>query len=149
MAAAASGLIYVFDENFGRMMDLLRGARAPSHGSMKSLSDLGIPAGALDPALLSTLGQHGGCVLLTRDGSMLNPVVQRGAWKSAGVTLFLLGGAWGQLALGELARRFLFLWPHIVRHAENSSPGAAWRVSPGIPGAGANAFRLVTGKHAE
>lgn len=126
---------------------MLRAARAEAHKSLSDLKELGIPAGTLDPELLARLGKRGQCVLVTRDGSMLEPTIQRGVWREAEVTLFLLGKRWGLLPISELSRRMLFLWPALVSQAAASAPGAAWRVSPTIPGVPANAFRLVTGKH--
>jgi hypothetical protein len=114
---------------------------------LHSLEEIGIPKGALDPAILNTLGQRGPHALVTRDGSMLDPLIQRGAWRDAGVTLFMLGKGWGKLPLSELSRRLLFLWPDLVAQAEATPPGPAWRVSPTIPAAASSAFRLVTGRH--
>jgi hypothetical protein len=148
MADAKGGLTFVIDENSGSMPSLLRASRAMAHDRLSTLQELGIPAGTLDPFLLRKLGERGGCALVTRDGRMLEPVAQREAWREAQVTLFLLGGRWGKLLLGDLARRFIFLWPALVAQAEASAFGAAWRVSPTIPEAPANAFRLVTGRHA-
>ncbi len=149
MADAKSGLTYVLDENWAGIPALLQQARATACDRVTNLEALGIPPGALDPAVLHGVGGLLHPVLLTRDGSMLGPVVQRGAWKEAGVTPFMFGKAWGQLPLGELARRMIYLWPSVVQQAEASAPGTAWRVNPTIPSAPANAFRLVVGKHAQ
>lgn len=148
MADIEGRLTFVLDENSGGLLTLLRQARAVAHDSLTDLRELGIPAGTLDPDLLFKLGKHSRPVLLTRDGSMLEPIIQRGAWREAGVMLFLMGKAWGKLPLAELTRRMMFLWPSLVAQAEASAPGAAWRVSPSIPSAPSNAFRLVTGRHA-
>ena len=147
MAHAPSGLTFVLDENLGTIPTLLRQARAVSSGTIRTLPELGIPPGTSDPAVLHSIGTLKRPVLLTRDGSMLGPVVQREAWRTAGVTLFLFGGRWGTLPLGELARRLLYLWPSIVDCAEASAPGAAWRVAVKIPSIPATTFRLVTGQH--
>ena len=148
MALAESRLIFVLDENAGRLPELLRASRALAHERVTTLLELGIPAGMPDPALLQVLGEQGGCALVTRDGRMLEPVVQRKAWAAACVTLFLLGGRWGNFPLGDLTRRLLFLWPAIVAQAEASAFGAAWRVSPSVPEIPAKTFRLVSGRHA-
>lgn len=147
MANARSGLTFVIDENSGGLLKVMRMARVVQHESLTDLQELGIPAGALDPSLLMELGRRGQHVLLTRDGSMLDPFIQRGAWRASGVTLFLLSKRWGMLSLSELTRRTLFLWPDLVAQAAASAPGAAWRVSPTIPAIHTNAFRLVTGRH--
>ena len=147
MANAESRLTFVLDENSGSLPGLLRASRALPHDRVTTLHELGVPIGTLDPAMLRKLGEQGGCALVTRDGRMLDPIVQREAWRAAGVTLFLLGGRWGTFPLGELARRLLFLWPAIVAQAEASSFGAAWRVAPAVPNTPANTFRLVTGRH--
>jgi hypothetical protein len=148
MADAQSSLTFVLDENSGSLPGLLRAMRALAHDRVTTLEQLGIPACTLDPAVLRGLGERGGCALVTRDGRMLEPVAQREAWRAAHVTLFLLGGRWGSLPLGEMTRRFVFLWPAIVAHANASAFGAAWRVNPSLPEAPARAFRLVTGRHA-
>lgn len=148
MAGSESGLTFVLDENSGSLPELLRASRAVACDRTTTLQELGIPAGTLDPTLLRDLGARGGCALITRDGRMLEPVVQREAWREARVTLFLLGGRWGKLPLRELARRFLFLWPAIVAQAEASAFGAAWRVAPSVPNPLASVFRLVRGRHA-
>jgi hypothetical protein len=147
MACAKGSLTFVLDENSGGLLTVMRMARVVRHESLTNLPELGIAAGTLDPLLLTQLGVLGRHVLLTRDGSMLDPIIQRGAWRSAGVTLFLLGKRWGTLPLSELTRRMLFLWPDLVALAEASVAGTAWRVSPTIPTVPSNAFRLVTGRH--
>jgi hypothetical protein len=147
MVGAQGGLTFVLDENSGGLLRVMRMARVVRHESLTDLQELGIATGTLDPQLLAQLGGLGLHVLLTRDGSMLDPIIQRGAWRKAGVTLFLLGKRWGMLPLSELTRRMLFLWPALVAQAEASAPGAAWRVSPTIPTVQSNAFRLVTGMH--
>lgn len=147
MADAQGSLTFVLDENSGGLLKVMRMARVVRHESLTNLQELGIAAGTLDPQLLTKLGALGRHVLLTRDGSMLDPIIQRGAWRDAGVTLFLLGKRWGVLPLSELTRRMLFLWPDLVAQAEASVAGAAWRVSPTIPTVPSNAFRLVTGRH--
>ena len=144
MAHSPSGLIYVLDENFGNMATLLRQSRAAESGSVRTLPELGIERGTLDPDVLRGVGQSASRVLLTRDGRMLGPAVQREAWRTAGITLFMFGRQWGTLPLGELARRMVFLWPAIVEQAGASAAGAAWRVSHSIPSAPASTFRLVT-----
>jgi hypothetical protein len=149
MADAASGLRFVLDENSGSLPTLLRQSCAAAHERVTTLDELGIEAGTLDPELLRKLGTHGRCVLVTRDGKMLEPVEQREVWQTAGVTLFLLGQRWGTLPLGDLARRFLFIWPALVDQAYASAPGAAWRVAPSMPSIPTNAFRLVSGRHAD
>ncbi|MFZ6761297.1 PIN-like domain-containing protein [Pseudoroseomonas sp. WGS1072] len=148
MADTQGRLTFVLDENSGGLLHLLRQARAVAHEDLIDLRELGIPAGTLDPDLLVKLGRHARPVLVTRDGSMLEPVIQRGAWRDGGVMLFLMGKAWGKLPLAELTRRAMFLWPSLVAQAEASAAGAAWRVSPTIPATSGNAFRLVTGQHA-
>ena len=117
MADAPGGLTYVLDENAGGLLNVLRVSRAPRFEQVRSLEELGIPRGTLDPALLIGLGQRGPHALVTRDGSMLEPLIQRGAWREAGVTLFMLGKGWGKMPLSELSRRVLFLWPNMVAQA--------------------------------
>lgn len=147
MAEAKGSLTFVLDENSGGLLKVMRMARVVQHENLRDLQELGIAAGTLDPQLLAKLGELGRHVLLTRDGRMLDPIIQRGAWRDAGVTLFLLGDRWGRLPLSELARRMLFLWPALVDQAEASRAGAAWRVSPVIPAVPDATFRLVTGRH--
>jgi hypothetical protein len=149
VADTTSRLTFVLDENSGSLPTLLRESRGAAYGDVTTLSELGIAAGTLDPELFRRLGNHGACVLVTRDGRMLEPVEQREAWHAAGVTLFLLGQRWGTLKLGDLARRFLFIWPALVDQAYASAPGAAWRVNPSVPSTPTNAFRLVSGRHAD
>ena len=148
MASSASGLTYVLDENWASIPALLKQARAVASDRTTTLKALDIPVGALDPDVLKQLGKLDRPVLLTRDSSMLGSVVQRGAWREAGVNLFLFGKRWGQLPLGELVRRMVFLWPSIVDQAEASAPGVAWRVNLTMPSVPANSFKLVTGQHA-
>jgi hypothetical protein len=147
MADAQGGLTFVLDENLGGLLNVMRMARVARHESLTNLQELDIAAGTLDLQLLTKLGALGRHVLLTRDGAMLDPIIQRGAWRASGVTLFLLGKRWGILPLSELTRRMLFLWPDLVAQAEASAAGAAWRVSPAIPAVPSTAFRLVTGRH--
>lgn len=149
MARTEGGLIFVLDTNSGSMPALLRSSRVLDHDRLRTLEDLGIRPDASDSDLLARLGQVGGSVLVTRDGRMLEPQLQRQAWRDAGVILFLLGKRWGGLPIREITRRMLFLWPQIVEYAEESAPGQAWRVSPSIPNPSTNAFRLVTGRHAD
>jgi hypothetical protein len=147
MADAQGSLTFVLDENTGGLLTVMRMARVIRHESLTDLQESGIAPGTLDPLLLAKLGGLGRHLLLTRDGSMLDLLIQRGAWREAGVTLFLLGKRWGTLPLSELTRRMLFLSPDLVAQAEASAAGAAWRVSPTIPTVPSNAFRLVTGRH--
>jgi len=147
MVATQGRLTFVIDENSGGLLRVMRMARVVWHERLTDLQELGIAAGTLDPQLLAKLGDLDHHVLITRDGNMLDPIIQRGAWREAGVTLFLLGKRWGLLPLSELTRRMLFLWPDLVAQAEASVAGAAWRVSPTIPTVPSNAFRLVTGRH--
>jgi hypothetical protein len=108
MADAKGGLTFVLDENSGGLLKVMRMARVVQHQSLTDLQELGIAAGTLDPQLRAKLGGLGSHhVLLTRDGNMLDPIIQRGAWRDAGVTLFLLGKRWGGLPLSELTRRTL------------------------------------------
>ena len=147
MAAAEGRLRFSLDENSGALVDLLRQSRAESYEDVVTLAEMGIQPGALDPHLLKSLGSKGRFVLIARDSKMLEPVMQRSAWRESRVTLFLLGKQWGKLKLGELARRFLFLWPQIVAHAQDGGQGVAWRVASRVPAVGNNTFRLVTGLH--
>jgi hypothetical protein len=146
MAHAHRGLIFVFDENYTGILPVLRVSRASGHDRVLDLPAQGIPPGTLDPDMLRQLGQRGRFALVARDGRMLEPLTQRQAWRESGVTIFLLGKQWGKLKLGELSRRFLFLWPTLMDHAEQGGQGVAWRVSPSIPGPAEKAFRLVTAR---
>lgn len=149
MADAAEVLTFAFDENSKGLQRVLLSARAHPLGRITDLPSVGVPNGTLDPALMAMLGAKGRFALILRDGSMLEPILQRQAWKDANVTLFLLSKRWGQLPLFELSRRILFLWPTLVEYAYDGGQGAAWRVNPTIPSPGSNAFRLVTGRHAD
>jgi hypothetical protein len=148
MAQQESRLTFVFDENSGSIANLLRASRAVAHDSIRTAAELGISGGTLDPPLLRSLGEKGPHALITRDSRMLHPLIQRGAWREAGVTLFLLDGRWGRLPLGDMTRRMIFLWPSFVNQAEGAPLGIAWRVAPTVPAVGTKAFRLVTGEHA-
>lgn len=148
MAAAEGRLRFSLDENSGALVDLLRQSRAESYEDVVTLAEIGIQPGALDPNLLKDLGSKGRFAFVTRDGKMIEPVMQRSAWRESRVTLFLLGKQWGKLKLGEQARRFLIVWPQIVAHARDGGQGVAWRVAPRVPAVGTNTFRLVTGLHA-
>ena len=148
MASAKGSLTYVLDTNIGSMSDVLRCSRALHYRNVQTLAELGLSANTSDTNLLARLGQLGHTVLLTRDGRMVEPQLQRQAWLDAGVILFLLGKRWGELPIRELSRRLLFLWPYLIEQAQASAPGQAWRVSPTIPPLPANSFRLVTGRHA-
>jgi len=145
--APGSSLTFVLDENMGNLPDMLRSSRADAHDRVRTLTEIGIPAGTLDPSLLQKLGECGPHALISRDSRILHPLIQRGAWRDAKVTLFLLDGKWGSLRLGEIARRLLFLWPDIVKQAEGAPLGPAWRVSSRVPSTLSTTFRLVTGEH--
>ncbi len=149
MATPAGGLTFVLDENKAGLLPVLRASRALAHERTTDLQAQGIAPGTLDPDLLRSLGARGRFALIARDGRMLEPLSQRQAWRESGVTVFLLGKAWGNMKLGELSRRLLFLWPTLVDHAEQGGQGVAWRVAPTIPGPAANAFRLVTARRDE
>lgn len=149
MADASEDLTFAFDENSKGLQRVLLSARAHPHGRITDLPSVGIPNGTLDPAMIGMLGERGRFALVLRDGSMLEPILQRQAWKDANVTLFLLSKRWGQFPLFELSRRILFLWPTLVQYAHDGGQGAAWRVNPTIPLPGSTAFRLVTGRHAD
>lgn len=149
MADIEAGETLALDENSEGLIAVIRAARAVGYKRTHLLPELGIRRGTLDPDLLAELGKRGVRALVARDGKMLDPVIQRGAWREAGITLFLLGTKWGGLPLGELARRFLFLWPTIVDYTDKGGIGAAWRVSPSVPEVTDRAFRLVTGRHAD
>lgn len=146
MASAQGSLTFVLDENTAGLLPALRACRAVSHAQVSDLAAQGIAPGTLDADMLRLLGERGRFALVARDGRMLEPMIQRQAWRGSGVTLFLLGKQWGTLRLSELSRRILFLWPNLVDHAEQGGQGVAWRVSPTIPGPAANAFRLVTAR---
>lgn len=147
MAAAEGRLRFSLDENSGALVDLRRQSRAEGYEDVVTLAEIGIQPGALDPHLLKDLGSKGHFALIARDSRMLEPVMQRSAWRESRVTLFRLGKQWGELELGELARRFLFVWPQIVARARDGQQGVAWRVAPRIPAVGNTTFRLVTGLH--
>ena len=149
MADASGRLTFVLDENSSGLRQVLQAARADAHDRLATLPEVGIAPGTLDTALLHELGQRGRFALILRDARVLDPVLQRQAWRDSGVTLFILGKDWGKLPLRELARRALFLWPRLVAHAEAGGQGVAWRVAPAVPSPGSNAFRLVTGRHAD
>lgn len=149
MAAASQELTFAFDENCAGLLKVLNAARADPVNRITDLPSIGVPRGTLDAELIKNLGERGRFALVVRDGKMLGPIVQRRAWKASRVTLFMLSAQWGQFPLSELSRRLLFLWPTLVAHATDGEQGAAWRVNPTIPLPGANAFRLVTGQHAE
>ncbi|MDR3524055.1 MAG: hypothetical protein P4L66_08110 [Acetobacteraceae bacterium] len=146
--APEGSLKFVLDENTASVATLLRLSRAEAVDRIRTLPELDINPGTLDPALLRQLGERGPHVLISRDSRILHSLVQRGAWKEARVTLFLLEGKWGRLPLGEMARRLLYLWPYIIQQAESGPLGNAWRVAAGIPTPGGSTFRLVTGLHA-
>ena len=148
MASAISRVTFVLDANSSGLLLPLRTARAEAYERLVTLPEVGIPSDTLDTPLLHDLGQRGRFALVLRDGKMLDPILQRQAWRSSGVTLFILGKAWGNLRLGELTRRALFLWPQLVAHAEDGGQGVAWRVAPTVPTPADKAFRLVTGRHA-
>ncbi len=149
MARQHAELTYAFDENSTGLLKVLRVARVDVAQQLTDLPSIGVPNGTLDPQLLASLGTKGSIVLILRDGQMLTPIIQRQAWKSSGVTLFLLSKQWGQLPLFELSRRFLFLWPGLLAHVIAGGQGVAWRVNPTIPSPSSSAFRLVTGLHSE
>lgn len=144
---AASSLTYVFDENSQGLLRVMRAAGADRASALSDLPSLGIANGTLDPDLLAALGDKGSFALIVRDSRMLDPVMQRRAWRDSGVTLFILS-KWGQLPLFELGRRMLFVWPSLRAHAESGGRGVAWRVSAAMPKVDSTAFRLVTGLHA-
>lgn len=149
MADASGRLTFVLDENSSGLLAVLQAARAAAHDRLATLPSVGIAPGTLDPEVLHSLGRRGRFALVLRDAQVLDPVLQRQAWRASGVTLFILGKAWGTLPLGELSRRVLFLWPRLVAHAEDGGQGVAWRVAPNVPSPAGNAFRLVTGRHAD
>lgn len=149
MANPQGGLTFVLDENTKDLRPVLLAARALPADRLRLLPDFGITAGTLDADLLARLGGRGRFALVTRDGRMLEPLLQREAWRASKVTLFLLAKQWGQLPLRELARRLLFLWPAVMAHAEQGGQGVAWRVSPAIPNPAATTFRLVTARRDE
>ena len=149
MADASSRLTFVLDENSSGLLPVLRAARADAHERSVTLKQIGIAPGTLDSQVLHELGQKGRFALILRDSRVLDPVLQRQAWRASGVTLFILGKTWGTLSLGELSRRALFLWPNLVAYAEDGGQGVAWRVAPNLPSPASNAFRLVTGRHAD
>lgn len=149
MANPQSGLTFVLDENNAGVLPALRASRAAGHERVTDLPAQGIASGTLDADLLRRLGARGSFALVARDGRMLEPLMQRQAWRESGVTVFLLGKQWGTLKLAELSRRLLFLWPTLVDYAEQGGQGVAWRVSPKIPVPTTNAFRLVTARSDE
>lgn len=149
MAEPQGGLTFVLDENSKGLRDALLASRAVARDRLKLLPEVGIPDGTLDADMLRELGQRGRFILVARDGRMLEPMLQRQAWRASKVTLFLLAKHWGGLPLSEMTRRLLFLWPKLVDHAEQGGEGVAWRVSPVIPAPGSGAFRLVTGRRDE
>lgn len=146
MANTQSSLTFVLDENTAGLLPALRASRAAGHDRVTDLPAQGIAPGTLDADLLRMLGERGRFALIARDGRMLEPLIQRQAWRGSGVTIFMLGKQWGMLRLSELSRRVLFLWPTLIEHAEQGGQGVAWRVSPAVPGPSANAFRLVTAR---
>ncbi len=138
------GLTFILDHNLGKnILGILRLAKVHPEGSITSLEEMGIPSEAPDEVWLKALGEKGSCVAVTRDGEILNVVVQRAAWRAAGVSLLLLDKKWGLLPIREIARALLYWWPSMVDHANAGVLGTAWTISPNIPPIPANGIRLV------
>lgn len=149
MASPAGSLTFVLDENSAGLLPALRACRVRGHDRLTDLPAQGIAPGTLDAEMLRSLGARGRFALVARDGRMLESLIQRQAWRDSGVTVFLLAKHWGQLKLGELSRRLLFLWPTLVEYAEQGGQGVAWRVAHVVPRPATNAFRLVTARKDE
>jgi len=87
-------------------------------------------SGAIDEVWLAALPQqHGVHAVVTMDSRILKASVRRDVWRSAGLTLFVLEAAWGNLKLFEQARRLFWWWPAITDAAAAGPQGAAWQVS--------------------
>ena len=143
MAATQSGLTFIVDENSAGVLPVLKVCRARAFGRISDLPGVGIAGGTLDEHLLRELGKKGHFALIARDGKMLQPFLQRQAWRESKVTLFLLSKKWGNLLLGEMSRRLLYLWPSIVARAEAGPQGSAWQVSPTVPDPFTKTFREI------
>jgi hypothetical protein len=144
MADETGSLTFCLDHNFSlHMLQVLRSIRMEPQGRITHFSEIGISRDAADEDWILDLRQKGNYAVITRDGDILQAAIRRRAWLQSGVMLFLLGKQWGQLPLGELARRLIFWWPALVQHAEAAQPGSAWTVMPGIPKAPSSGIRLI------
>jgi hypothetical protein len=84
--------------------------------------------GTSDKVLMIELANQGVHVLAAKDTRMLAASVRRDAWRSSGLTLFLLDGTWGNVSLFEQARGVFWWWPHLVAQAQAGPQGSAWTV---------------------
>jgi hypothetical protein len=142
----SGGLTFVFDENLGGVLSILRMARVRPEGMLTSLAELGFPEGASDEDWISELGRRGNFVAVTRDGEILNAAVRREAWRASGVRLLLLDKKWGMMPIRDMVRALLYWWPLMVRYAQAGAPGTAWTVSHKVQEPPETGIRLVSGR---
>lgn len=103
--------------------------RAPGAPHITDVRDLGL-GNVADDILLIELGKRGFAAMVTRDSSILSATLRREAWQHSALTLFVLDGRWGNLALFEMARRLIWWWPDLHAKTIEGPQGAAWRVLP-------------------
>jgi hypothetical protein len=142
---AAGGLTFVFDENLGGILEIMRMARVHPVGMLTNLHELGFRPGTPDEVWISDLGERGGHVVVTRDGRILNAAVRREAWRASGIRLLLLDGKWGQMPIRDIVRALFYWWPLMVQYAQAGSPGTVWKVSRNVPEPAQSGIQLVGG----
>lgn len=142
--AVQSSLGYCIDESLGRpLANVLRQLRAPGAPNIHDARDLGL-SGASDEVLMASLARHSVQVMVTGDSRMLVASVRRDVWRTSGLTLFMLAGAWGNLSLFDQARGLVWWWPFLVAQANAEPAGTAWRVPVDLRVAGLQ--RLFEGR---
>jgi hypothetical protein len=129
--AAPRSLKICLDESMGRRAgELLISLRAPGHPDIYDMRALGLAnQSTSDVVLLAELAKRDMHVLITKDSRMLAASIRQEAWRASQLTLFLLEGKWGNLAIFEQVRRLLWWWPHIIAQANEGPQGSAWKVS--------------------
>jgi hypothetical protein len=125
--AVAGGLAFCTDESMGRpLAELLRRLRAPGAPRIHDLRELGL-SGSADEVWMPTLARQDIQVVVTLDSRILKATVRRDVWRAAGLSLFVMDAAWGNLTIFEQARRLIWWWPEIVAQSEAGPQGGAWQ----------------------
>ena len=121
-------MIFVLDQNLGRIVLAFLSIRGLPARKLTSLSELGYAIypttrnGSLD------LGRKSGYIAVTRDGNVLNAAIRREAWLTSGPGMILLDKKWGGFR-ARLAAPSSLWWPYMTARALEGKPGSAWTVS--------------------
>ncbi len=81
-----------------------------------------------DEEWITTLGEEGGWVMLTRDRRIRRKRVHFAVLRQSGLTAFFLQPAWDRIRSLELSHGLINRWPEIMELSAECEPGSHFRV---------------------